>query len=398
MSERTQTLARLWSILSWAVLLFLWLTVLQVFWIKMEPRFAYILAHRAIAVDPPCITPECDFSVFWPAGFMARTGDLLQVYQTQMFESWGQGIFPPGLMRETFYYPPTMLLPAALISYVPFEAGFFVWTAALLALSATLLRRAGYSWIVVAATLLSPAALWNTELGQLGAVGGALLLAGLALAARAPLAGGALLGILSLKPQIGLLVPALFLGQRNWRAAITFASVCVAIATLSLVVFGPGIWSEYLTLGRQAAGAVINAAFIPRMSEGGGVSVFWSLRSLGADLTAAYAGQGMVSLAAMAAGVWVWRQDLALPRQIALTVFLSLLAMPYGYGDDMVAWSAVLAARAQARGGRIGLLDALFWIWPEAVQIITMSTGVLFTPLVVALALGRELLEARRGA
>jgi hypothetical protein len=64
----------------------------------------------------------------------------------------------------------------------------------------------------------------------------------------------------------------------------------------------------------------------------------------------------------------------------------------------MVAWSAVLAARAQARGGRIGLLDALFWIWPEAVQIITMSTGVLFTPLVVALALGRELLEARRGA
>ena len=131
-----------------------------------------------------------------------------------------------------------MLLPSVLNSYLPFELGFFVWSLGFIALAAWLLRRSGLSWPVILAGLLSPAALWNTELGQLGVIGDVILVAGLFLAGTAPWRGGALLGVLSFKPQIGLLVPAFFVGQRNWRAACGFAAICVGLAGLSLTLFG----------------------------------------------------------------------------------------------------------------------------------------------------------------
>lgn len=384
-----------WRMASYAVLGFFWAITLDVFWTKMAPRFAYILAGRPIGNDPPCPTPECDFSVFWPAGYMARTHELLQIYQPRIFEVWGQNIFFSGALHETFYYPPTMLLPGVMISYLPFEAAFFVWTAVGVALAAWLLRRAGFSWLVILCGLLSPAALWNAELGQVGALGGAILLAGLMALREAPGTAGALLGLLSLKPQIGVMVPAAFAGLRSLRAATGFAAVCVALILLSLALFGWPVWAEYLTAGRAAAAAVLEAPFLPAMASGTGVSVFWMLRSLGAGLPVAYAAQGVIAVLAMLGTAYLWsRRAVPVLDVVALTVFLSLLAVPYGYGDDMVAWSVVLAALAARRGWRIGMLDALFWVWPAACQVVTVHTGVLLTPLVVALAVLRTLHEA----
>jgi hypothetical protein len=40
------------------------------------------------------------------------------------------------------------------------------------------------------------------------------------------------------------------------------------------------------------------------------------------------------------------------------------------------------------------MLDALFWSGPSACAVVTIETGRLFTPIVVALALGRGLAEA----
>jgi hypothetical protein len=55
----------------------------------------------------------------------------------------------------------------------------------------------------------------------------------------------------------------------------------------------------------------------------------------------------------------------------------------------MVAWSVAVAALAQARGWRINLLDAMFWLWPALCPVVFMQTGVLLTPLVVLLAVLR---------
>ncbi len=382
--QRVLVLGRLaWHMAAYVVLGTLWAIWFQVFCGKMLPRLGYLTGQRAIGNDPPCVKPECDFSDFWRAGLTARLpADALPKLPH---------ILPlPGGYQEGFPYPPPMFLPAAAISHLPFELGFFVWTGVWLLLAVMLLRWAKLSWPVVVLGLLSPAALWNTELGQMGVIGDALLVAGLLAAVERPLRAGALLGLLACKPQIGILVPAVLLGSRNWRGAAGFFLACTTLVLLTLAIFGWPIWRDYLGGGRHGAVGLLAAPFVPGLDEGTGVSVFWMLRSLHAGVGLASAGQAVTTAGAMLLTCWIWwyrrtsRLDAA-----ALTVFLSLLATPYGYTDDMVAYSIVLVALAEQRGWRIGMLDVLFWLWPALCMIVSETTGILFTPVIVAAAVAR---------
>ncbi len=379
-----------WNMATYSLLGLVWFAIFEVFCGKMLPRLGYLTAHRAIANDPPCISPECAFSAFWPAGMLARAHEFMSIYQPQMFLAWQRQVLFAGAQQDAFFYPPPMLLPSALISYLPYELGFFIWTFGLILFSALLLRWAGASWLVILLALLSPAALWNTELGQLGVAGGAVLLAGLMVSARKPLRAGGLLGLLVCKPQIGVLVPAVFWGQRNLRAFCAFVMMCGCLCLLVSVAFGWSVWPVYFGLGSGESTKVLNAVFNRLSYQEGGVSVFWMLRSLGAGLTVSYAAQLAVALAAMAVTGWIWRRDnLTALDRLALTVFLSLLATPYGYSDDMVGYSVVLAMLAERRGWRIGLLDVLLWLWPMLCLVEVKKTGLLITPLVVLLAVAR---------
>ncbi len=366
----------------------LWLIWFQVFCGKMLPRLGY-LTGKAIGNDAPCVKPECDFSDFWRAGLTARLPADALPGALHMPMLPGVSLPLPGGYHEGFPYPPPIFLPAAAISHLPFELGFFVWTACWLVLAVLLLRWAKLSWPVAVLGVLSPAALWNTELGQIGVIGDALLVAGLLRAGERPGLAGALLGLLACKPQMGLVVPAAFIGQRNWRGATGFALTCAGLVALTLAVFGWPIWQGYLGGGRQGGMAVLDAPFVPGLAEGGGVSVFWMLRSLHAGTELAFAGQAACSAAAMALTCWIWRRDVPRLDAVALTVFLSLLATPYGYVDDMVAFSVMLLALAERRGWRIGMLDVLLMMWPALCAIVSQRTGVLLTPVVVLLAVGR---------
>lgn len=371
---------------TYAVLGLVWGTIFWVFLGKMVPRLGYLTMHRVIGNDLPCVTPECDFSVFWPAGFLARAHDFVLLYQPERFAVWGASLFFPGAHIETFYYPPPMLLPSMLISYLPFEIAFFVWTLVWIAIYVVLLRWVRLSWAVIVLGLLSPAALWNAELGQMGVMGGAVLVAGLLASGEHPWRAGGLLGLLVCKPQIGLLVPATLWGQRNWRAIGAFGLICGGLSLLTLALFGWPVWSLYLSAGRVHSAQILDAVF----GAVDGVSVFWMLRSWHAGLVAAYAVQAVSAAMAMTLCFWVWRTE-NLPRieRMALTVFLSLLATPYGFSDDMVAYAIALAVLAERRRWRIEMADVLFWLWPALCPIISRETGVLFTPLIVILVVAR---------
>ncbi|WP_297442579.1 hypothetical protein [Acidocella sp.] len=128
------------------------------------------------------------------------------------------------------------------------------------------------------------------------------------------------------------------------------------------------------------------------MAQSTGVTVFWMMRSLKIGTGLAAAIQVVCSLAAFGMCVRLWGRNGMDPiRRMALTTMLFLIAMPYGYTDDMVAFSLALAALAARRGWGLGVIDVLGWLWPAFCQPVVGITGVLFTPLVVGLALGREI-------
>lgn len=382
-----QLAALSWQMLLWLVLGFFWLIWLDVFFWKMLPRLGY-LTGKPIGADSPCSNPECDFSAFWPAGLLARKGEFIQLYDGVSFYEFQRSVFGTWATHLAgFFYPPVTLLPSTLISYLPFEYGFFVWVSCFTALSVWLLHISGFSWRVILPVILCPAAIWNAELGQWGVIDAALLVAGLMGSLTNRKWAGWALGLLAFKPQAGILVPACLLGGKNKQDIFRFCVTLLLLTGATLVFFGPDVWKAFFTFGHKQTLDVLYAPFFENNYEESGISVFWMVRSLGAGLQLAFTIQTIFTLLAMLFVFLIWRhRNLPLLDKVALAVLLSLLATPYGYVNDMVAGACVLAALMERRGWTLKITDVLFWLWPAFCQIISRETGVLFTPLVVILA------------
>ncbi|EKN00500.1 glycosyltransferase family 87 protein [Acidocella sp. MX-AZ02] len=370
-----------------ALLLAFWAILVVTFIKRVAPRLSYFTG-RPIAVDPPCQAPQCDFAVFWSAGRLARQGSFDLLYDHQRFNIAAQALLGVHGYIEHFLYPPPFLPVLGTLSFLPFECAALVWAVGFWALAAWMLRRAGYSWLVILITLLSPAALFSLQIGQVGIIGDALLVSGLTLAATAPARGGALLGILAVKPQVGILVPFALLAQKRWRALVAFAVVVVALSLLSLAWFGTGPWYSFLAQDPREARSMIAPAFDPHSFPGLGVSLFWMARSFGAGFGLAQAMQALLAVACVLA-LFLWRRRLDFVGRVVL---LSLLASPYDFVYGMVGYSLILAQSAQNRHWRIGILDALLFLWPGLCLVISIATGHELTPLIVLAALWRTAL------
>ncbi len=320
--------------------------------------------------------------------------NYVALYTPQIFVKLAAKMVLPGSQVETFFYPPPILFPLALISHLPFEWAFFVWTGALLSIAIMVLRVAGLSWIVIMAGIFSPAALLDLVLGQMGIATGALLVAGLIISTRRQALGGSLLGLLICKPQTAMLAPVFLLLQRKARAIGFALLAAISICVAATIICGVGIWHAYLTLGHAATMAILYAPFEPTSFEGWGSSFFWLFRSLHAGVGAALIAQVIAASLAIGILVWTCRIPNLRPEAVAeITVLASLLVTPYAYSADLVGYSLVLALAAERRKWQISMLDTLFWLWPGICLVMSIDTGILLSPLVISAALIRSCWE-----
>ncbi|MFP3386992.1 glycosyltransferase 87 family protein, partial [Tritonibacter sp. SIMBA_163] len=72
-------------------------------------------------------------------------------------------------------------------------------------------------------------------------------LGGLLLAPTRSLLGGLLLGLLTVKPHLGILVPFCLVAAGNYRAVASATFVSVAMVVLSGVLFGSEIWPLFFS-------------------------------------------------------------------------------------------------------------------------------------------------------
>ncbi|MGE4482908.1 glycosyltransferase family 87 protein [Acidocella sp.] len=373
------------------LLLAFWGGLLFAFALHMAPRLAY-LTGAPIGDDLPCHTPECDFGVFWPAGILARAGAFSVLYDHARFGVIAASMLNTHGYIEHFLYPPTMLPLMGGISFLPFEQAAFVWMFGQLLLAAILLRVARFSWPVILAALFSPAALFGTEIGQIGVICGACLVCGLVLANRnRQAAGGLLLGILAMKPQVGILVPFALMVRRQWRGLLFFVLAALGLCLLATAWFGTAPWRAFLAEDHAEIATMLNRPFDPHTYQGWGVSSFWMARGFGAGVELARFIQAAV-IALSVAALYVLRRR---ANFVELVVYLSLLASPYGFAYGMVGFSLMLADSARQRGWRIGLLDAALFLWPGLCLVVSIATERELTPLIVLAALLRTALPAR---
>lgn len=174
-----------------------------------------------------------DFLAYWAAARLALDGQIASVYDLMAHQAAEQVIAPiRGWLP--FAYPPPFLLVVMPFGAVPFWVGFTLWVTITGIVYALVAGRRG----ALPYAFSHPAFLTNVLIGQNGFITASLFIGGLEMLRRKPWLGGAILGLLVIKPQLALVLPFALIAGRQWKA-ITGAAVSAMLAlSAAFAVFG----------------------------------------------------------------------------------------------------------------------------------------------------------------
>jgi len=314
-----------------------------VFFVSLE------IAYLAFAGLPPIATPWVDHTHFvigrdflntWMGGRSVFGGDPAAWFDAQTYNAALREMLGAPYAQHFWSYPPHVLLfiwPFGLMPYLP---AYIAWCAIgialyLFACSGAIARE---RMLFLAA---APGVTVCIFFGQNGFYTAALLIGGLMCLERRPVLAGVLFGILTAKPQIGILLPIILLLERRWVTIASAAATTAVLIAATALLFGWDVWIEFWN------------KVVPQQqwltSHGQGLlfvmvsSVFYGARLLHLPAAVGWALQGIT--AALAAGALIWcywrRRDRAL--SLALFVTATFLVTPYILNYDMVVFGFVVA-------------------------------------------------------
>jgi len=344
--------------------------------------------------------PYWDFTNLWTGARMALDGGVASLFDVEAYRATLRAMFSPDLPNQEWSYPPSMLLIGAPLAVLPIGAAYFAWTVGTIALLHFAIRPLRLPMPIHIAALVSPAVVMNAVFGQNGAFTAALLIGGLLAAPRRPILAGVLFGLLTVKPQLGILVPFCLLASLNWRAIASAAVTTVLLVLLTGFAFGFDTWTLFFSETRPLMTAIMEAPF-PMPYHANALTVFIMARSIGAGIDAAYIAQAVATVAAIAAAVWLWLPSTAIdPRRRALlTATLAIVATPYGYTYDTIPMCVAVAYMfAVAKRPQL-LLLSVAWLFPyvaHLLPLVDIGVGVL-APIGVSLWMGVAALKRSQG-
>jgi hypothetical protein len=318
---------------------------------------------------------------FWAGGFLASHGHVAMVFDPVAYATFLNGAFFAGAKTLTVHmwsYPPNYLLLASAFGWLAPWHDVLAFDILSLLLLAFVLRLARLPWLMIAAVCLSPVSFENFLEGQNAALLTALIAGGVLLLPSRPRLGGALVGLASMKPQLGLVLP-LYLLRRAPLAFACAALATVALGAASLYAFGPGAWAAFWTVTRPAMNNVLLTGQPPEFA-GGLISVFAAVRFLGVHLALA-----VQAVATMAAVFWAWRA-----KNPVEVLILAALASPYLHDYDLLGAALAVALLVQDRlrhGFLAGepILFFLAWFGPGTLPWAPQFAH--FTPVILLLLL-----------
>jgi hypothetical protein len=297
-----------------------------------------------------------DFIAYWSAGRAALEGRAADVHDWDVIRFYHQLAIPGIAVLAPWHSPPTALLMASVLALMPYPAAALVFLAA----TGTLYLYAARKLLpdrramIFAATL--PAALFH-----LGSVQTGLFIAGLSGLAiyyldRRPIAAGAMIALLAVKPHLAVLWPVMLALSGRWRAFAAATIGVVVFAATAGIAFGFETYERFLR-ALSAAQSFVSEQLVSTPAY---ASLFANLVDLGAPREIAFALHAVSAVAAAALALWLFRSG-KLDVSGAALCAATLLTSPYLFFYDFTLL-AVGAALLGAPRDRFELTSlALAW-------------------------------------
>jgi len=305
-----------------------------------------------------------DFLNLWMYGRAALDVDPARYYDVATYNDELARLLGPGYPGQNWPNPPTALVlmaPFGLFSYFPALVGWFAVSGLAFYLAG---RREVSDLRTLAVVAISPAALFCLISGQSSFLTTAALLAIFASLDKRPIIAGILIGLLTVKPQLGILFPFALAASGRWRAFQAAAITALALLAASIALGGLEGWHDYfikaLPLQREVLGDATGRAapFQP--------TIFMNLRGVLGN-RASETIQLAFAIAAVAAVTAAFRyRKNSEPRSLqALFFACTVCASPYMGNYDLLPLTFAVAAllaeeRLDAEGRRLAQLT--FWI------------------------------------
>jgi alpha-1,2-mannosyltransferase len=364
-----------------------------VFFVMLE------LSYLAMAGLPPLARPWVDGTNFvlgrdflntWMGGRSAFFGGPAPWFDLHAYNQALQSMLGTVYQEHYWSYPPHIMLfiwPLGLMPYLPAYIAWCIVGIVLYLLACSVaIPRERLLFLAVA-----PGIAVCIFFGQNGFYTAALLVGGLVCLDRRPILAGVLFGILTIKPQLGLLLPIVLLLERRWlTTAAAIATTAVLVVTTAML-YGWSIWIEFWD------------KIIPQQQwlteHGGGLlfavvsSVFFAARMFHLPLAICWMLQGLVSAFALAAVVWTYwrRRDPALSLSLLITA--TFIFTPYILNYDMVAFGFVVALLRDRPENTVYDHRLLIAVW--SLPVTMMLTALIYIPLapIVLIAFAIRLLQ-----
>ncbi|MBK5961172.1 hypothetical protein CCR97_23630 [Rhodoplanes elegans] len=296
-------------------------------------------------VTPSGAPVHTDFVMVYAAGKLALAGDPAAAWDWTLHRVAEDAVLGrPVPAYYGWHYPPPFLMVAAALATLPYWAAFATWMAVTLPLYLVTLRgivAARLGWLAAGAF---PVIVPNLVPGQNGFLTATLIGGTLALLQRHPVAAGICLGLLTYKPQYGLLFPLVLLVTGRWATIAAAAVTALLLAAATLAVFGAAgiaswaaflhwlpLTSDALLSGSDAEFHKFQSVFALVRLAGGSAALAWSVQI----------GVGMVTAATVCL-IWLIKR---IPYEMKAATLAAgvLLATPYVYLYDLTILAVALA-------------------------------------------------------
>lgn len=339
--------------------------------VEVALGFLLIGSYKHFVPFPPGLSNQQgyhyghDFLVYYSTAKLALDGKAEGAYVQHRLAKVEETVVGLDKVSAPWVYPPTFVLFVLPFGLLPYIAAYGAWCAANLAAGVFAGLKILKRWWLPFAVCLFPGSWLNLFAGQNGGLSAALLLGGIGFLERSPVTAGALFGLLSYKPQFGLLIPLALAAGRHWRCFASATVCAIGLALVSYVAFGTAPWEMFLSHYQTDWLTQSDMLWVKS------VTVYPMARLAGLGPTPSALLQ--VVSAAVAAGIvfWIWRRPgVPIDVKASALTFATLLTTPraliYDLSLLLVPLLFLIARLNRSSTLQDWVFLALIWLSPVA--------------------------------